>query len=140
FDNAVILPKRRVYETADFPLAKDFLPSVMANPMEARSTLDARIERIGQDNGFNGRQMSSFVTEYSVPIELSSVLGKNEPYNKIENVEILSSISESNSSSVWLARNAEDESLLAVKTLSGQAFKDNVERESFRRGIESLYQ
>jgi len=140
FDSAVILPEREMDASADFPLAKDFLPSVMANPMEARSKLDARIEYIGQNNGFNGRQMSSFVAEYSVPIELSSVIGKNEPYNKIGNLEISSSISESNSSNVWLARNTENESLFAIKTLSGQAFKDNVERESFRRGIESLYQ
>lgn len=30
--------------------------------------------------------------------------------------------------------------LYAVKILSGQAFKDRIERESFRRGIESLFQ
>ncbi len=138
YDRPVMLP-RRSEASEDESSPSDVINVVAQDPMRVRGELDARIERIGQEHGFNGKQMSAFIKEYSVPLELSSVLGRNAPYNKLENLEITLSVSESNSSTVWMAKDTNSSNVYAIKALSGQAFKDRIERESFRRGIESLY-
>jgi eukaryotic-like serine/threonine-protein kinase len=140
FDRPAILPKRNRVEGPSFDDQKELLGEAATHPMKARTKLDARIENLGQEHGFDGKQVAGFIREYETPIELVSILGTTPPYNTVENVTISTNVSSTNASNVWLALQADGTTMCAVKALSGQAFKDSIERESFRRGMESLYQ
>lgn len=104
FDRTVLLPKRPESVGTRFDDLSELLPLAMQRPLDARARLDARIEHLGQIHGFDGKQLASFIREYSVPLELASVLGTSDPYNTIEHLHISSALSESNSSTVWMAR------------------------------------
>lgn|GEM_PF-6427255 len=138
-DEAVVLPERERSAFAALPKQEELLQELVKNPVNGAKLLDSRFEAIGQDHGFDGKQMNGFIREFEVPLEISSILGVTEPYNSIESVTITAKLSASNSSNVWLALQDDGKTVCAVKALSGQALKDDVERNSFRRGIESLY-
>ena len=140
FDRDPILPQREIVHEGSIPNVERIIQEFSQNPISTRKNLDSRIEELGRMYGFEGKQVSGFCKEYSIPIEIASVLGTNPPFNQLDNLVLTAQISSSNSSNVWLARESEDQPVLAVKSLSGQAIKDPIERESFRRGIESLYQ
>lgn len=139
-DRPVILPERPRLSDRTFKSKEDLIALIGTDHNEARELLDARVEHLGQEHGFDGRQIEGFIREYSVPLELTSILGTTAPYSLLGSVTLSSQISITNSSSVWLALQDDGQTMCAVKSLSGQAFKDSVERESFRRGIESIYQ
>jgi serine/threonine protein kinase len=139
FDRPAILPRRDMYNERSFPEASEITLEAAQDPILARKKLDARIEFLGQEHGFDGNQVSGFIREYAIPIELTSITGKMAPFNLLEDVVLSTQISSSNSSNVWLALESDGSTMCAVKSLSGQAHKDPVERESFRRGIESLH-
>ncbi|WP_081614971.1 protein kinase [Paracoccus sp. N5] len=139
-DQPAILPSRKEFSERDFPSAHEIIHLATTDPLGARAKLDQRIEYLGQQHGFNGNQIAGFVREYAIPIELTSIVGNTAPYSKLDRVSISTGVSSSNSSNVWLALEEDGSTMCAVKTLSAQAYKDPIERESFRRGIESLYQ
>ncbi len=140
FDRPAILPERAIFEGRSFPKTPELTQEAAQEPISARNKLDARIEFLGREHGFDGNQVAGFINEYSIPLELTSITGTTEPFNLLEDIVLSTLVSSSNSSNVWLALQNDGTTMCAVKSLSGQAHKDPVERESFRRGIESLYQ
>ncbi|AUQ58892.1 Serine/threonine-protein kinase PknL [Phaeobacter inhibens] len=138
-DEKVVLPQRERPNFTSLPKSADLLQQIALCPLDAARSLDGLFEAIGQDHGFDGKQMSGLIREFEVPLELCSILGSTEPYNSIGSATITAKVSASNSSNVWLALQDDGKTACAVKALSGQALKDDIERSSFRRGVESLY-
>lgn len=141
-DRPVQLPPRPLTVAAqgdEFPAANEIFEKFGADVVSMRSLIDAKIETISQADGFSSRPMENFIQNYATAIDVSSVVGVTPPYNSIEGVELNANMSGSNSSSVWIGTRVADGQPVAIKCLSGQAFKDRIERESFRRGVESLH-
>ncbi|AMY70696.1 protein kinase domain-containing protein [Frigidibacter mobilis] len=139
-DKPVILPEREVCAGKYFGDCSELLGEIASDSIGVRKKLDARFEHLGRQHGFDGKQVAGFIREYGIPIELCSVMGPAKPYNVLETGTISSNISSTNASNVWLMLQADGSSMCAVKSMSSQAFKDPIERESFRRGVESVYQ
>tara|TARA_R100000541_G_scaffold53284_1_gene61302 strand:- start:41 stop:1822 length:1782 start_codon:yes stop_codon:yes gene_type:complete len=137
FDEDAVLPE---LPCADAALAKpqELLQECGIDRLSVRKKLSQRIEALGRENGFDSKSINAFIREYSLAIEQSSMIGLMPTYDSIESAKVTSEISTSNSSNVWLGLDA-DQEMICVKSLSSQAFKDRVERESFRRGVESLF-
>lgn len=136
-DEGAILP--------ELPSCQDELPSPEAlltqcavDRLAVREMLSKRLEALGSTRGFDSKGANAFVREYSLPIEHASMLGAVPDYDRLHNIKITQEISASNASSVWMGLTPE-QTLVCIKSVSSQAFKDRIERESFRRGVESLY-
>ncbi|UWQ31259.1 protein kinase [Leisingera sp. M527] len=138
-DEQVVLPERPRSNSTEVPKKEEVIKNAASNPAETAQSVDRLFEAIGQESGFDGKLVNAFAREFEVPFELCSILGTTKPYNSIEGVTITSKLSASKSSNVWLGLRGDGNTLCAIKALSGQALKDDVERSSFRRGIESLY-
>lgn len=138
-DEKVVLPERDHPKFTNLPTKEELIKKIASDPVGAARTLDGLFEMIGQNSSFDGKQINGFIREFEIPLELCSIIGTTEPYNSIGSVKITSKLSASNSSNVWLGMQGDGQTACAVKALSGQALKDDVERSSFRRGIESLY-
>jgi len=96
---------------------------------------------IGENYGFSSVQMDNLIRDFSLPIQISTSLDtKMPPYNEILNYKLIDKIQTGGSSSVWLCEdsNKKGEYFIA-KTLAGSSHEDATERQSFRRGIESMY-
>ena len=139
FDQSAILPKLPKSCADIFPKKDELLVESTQNRLNARKLLNEKIESIGCEHGFDSKVMEGFIGENLVPIELVSILSTGAGYEILEDAKISTEISSSNSSNVWMATRDGATTYCAIKALSGQAFKDRIERESFRRGVESLY-
>ena len=137
FDEDAVLPELPRSDD-ELPSPKELLKACGVDRLDVRKKLSERLEALGRSNGFDSKRINAFIREYALAIEHSSMLGLMPEYDRIEDIHVTSEISTSNSSSVWLGVR-QDQSLICLKSLSAQAFKDRVERESFRRGVESLY-
>ncbi|NVK55893.1 MAG: protein kinase [Alteromonadaceae bacterium] len=138
-DEQVVLPGRPQAPSADLPDKDLAIQEAATDRREYAKKMDQLFEAIGASSSFDGKLLISFIREFEVPLELCSIIGTESPYNELEDVRITSKISASKSANVWMGLRKDGTTLCAVKSLSGQALKDEVERLSFRRGIESLY-
>lgn len=103
--------------------------------------LSGAATKVGADCGFVSPQMDSFVKDYILPVQLATSLdAKTPPFNRIANYGLIDKIQSGGSSAVWLCEALEKRNLYAVaKVLNGNRHEDSTERQSFRRGIESMY-
>lgn len=140
FDSPAILPSLPVWDQdAAFPKPSELVASSGYDRMAVRRLLSDMIEQLSVQHGYNSRHVDSFIKEYDVPLQLSSIVGIAAGYDGIMDYKVSTEISKSSSSTVWLANQSDGGSYGTIKVASSQALADKTERESFRRGIESLY-
>lgn len=119
---------------------EEFVQKLSADRSGAIEELSGAIEFLGNEHGFESRHLDAFVKNFDVPLQSAFTIGKMSGYNSPAGFTLIDEVSSSTSSSVWLVENTgHDGPYLALKSLTASAVKNSVERQSFRRGIESLY-
>lgn len=106
------------------------------------SRLAGAVTTIGEKHGYSSKEMSQFLERYSIPVQMASAVdAKTSGFDRIGQFRLIDRIQSGGSSSVWTAEDANESAApyLALKLLSIAGMSDTTERQSFRRGIESLY-
>ncbi|MFT8780818.1 protein kinase domain-containing protein [Acetobacter orientalis] len=136
-DVGVKLPKLEEKSGNDFPDNSYFLNGLMNCFQSCRSQLNARYEFLKNQYGRNSPQFKSFLKDYDSVLALASLVTESHPFDFVNGYKIISRIHSSSSANVWFA--SKDCDGIAIKTLTYQAANENVEYDSFMRGVESLY-
>lgn len=122
--------------------ALDIVNGLSSNREATTNRLAGAVTAIGEKYGYSSREMSSFLERYSVPIQIAAAVdAKTTGFDRIGKYKLISRIQGGGSSSVWTASDGQESAApyLAIKLLSSAGMSDATERQSFRRGIESLY-
>jgi len=122
--------------------ANSVMSAMMLNKRETVDKLSGALTFIGENKGYESNSMKDFLSAYSVPIQFSANINPNtDGYNYIGDFKIVDSIQTKGLSSVWSAKHIDgnDFEYYVIKLLNDSGVRDLVERESFRRGIESLF-
>lgn len=142
-DVKVELPQSITPTSVDLSLsASDLSIQLSTDRLSAVRSLSGKAAQIIEKHGFQSTAFSSFCEDYTVPIQISCIFKPGDTeYNRLHVYKIRQLIQNKGASSVWLVESAEPEggNYYAAKILNGTAFADQIERESFRRGIESIY-
>ncbi|MEC7298470.1 MAG: SIR2 family protein, partial [Pseudomonadota bacterium] len=104
--------------------------------------LSGAVTSVGELSGYSSREMENFLSKYSVAVQLASTVdAKTSGFNIVGDYQLLDKVHSGGSSSVWIVESSDrvDSSYKAMKLLSSTGLGDAIERQSFRRGIESLY-
>lgn len=109
---------------------------------EATKKLSAVVVGLGSTYGFSSKELSTFLNDYRIPLQIASMLDAKTPgFNIVGSFKILNSIQSSGSSSVWTVSDSRNDNAPygALKSLSADSLEKISTRQSFRRGIESIY-
>lgn len=119
----------------------DFLSSIISDRRSVKKDLEGAIAHIGDEFGYSSRELSDFLTRYKVPIQFASTVSELTPdFDEVMSYSVVKNLQSGGSSSVWLARkNESDADYVALKILSPDKLESLTVRQSFRRGVESLY-
>ncbi len=141
FDQEVVLPELERVGEEGFPTPAEMVDLLNTDRPAAMALLSGRIEDIGRNTSFDQRAINRFLTEYDIAVQMALVIGKSAPHDRIIGRRLVDKISASQSSSVWLVEEpgVQPPSFQILKFLNAQAQASTTERESFRRGIESLF-
>ena len=106
------------------------------------SRLAGAVAVIGEKYDYSSKEMTQFLEEYSIPVQIACAVDAKTPgFDRIGKYKLIDRIQSGGSSAVWTAKDASsvESPYLALKLLSIAGMSDTTERQSFRRGIESLY-
>ena len=140
YDAEPVIPSR------SDPIPPDQLPTpdnLMEWPVSDRGEMIRLLNGVATYFSENPAQRSgaqNFYTEYEIPIQAAHSVGKQQGFDRIFNYRLVDRINSSASSQIWLAAEGEGLSDYCVaKVFNAHNVANDVERVSFRRGIESLY-
>lgn len=119
----------------------ELISEIHTNRSNVIKKLCGAITYIGMNSGYSSADMKKFIETFNIPLQFSSVISdKTEGFNTIGEFKIVNNMQSSGMSSVWTAEDMlRDHSYYALKILGISGLNDITERQSFRRGIESLY-
>jgi NAD-dependent SIR2 family protein deacetylase len=142
-DNRVTLPSSALsIEPRSILKPIEELKIINSNRDDGTKRLAGAISWIGEENGYSSRELSQFLNDYKVPLQISSMLdAETEGFNEVNGYSIRHCLQSGGASSVWLVDKKidSDNSYYAMKALSPDSLTSLPIRQSFRRGIESLY-
>lgn len=121
---------------------EEIIQNISINRQGTIKKLCGAITYISNNYGYSSVNMKKFMEEYNVPLQLASIVNdKTDDFNTIGEYKIVNNIQSSGVSSVWTAENttSSDCPYYALKILNSSVLNNITERQSFRRGIESLY-
>jgi len=120
----------------------EILMEIHKDRPQATHKLSAAVVGLGAAHGFSSKELSVFLKDYRIPLQIASMLDSKVPgFNSLGNFRILDCIQASGSSSVWTVEDSSGGSAPygALKSLSADSLEKISTRQSFRRGIESIY-
>lgn len=141
-DAEVQLPNSRdEYDLSALPSSGELVKMLSSDRARAIRMMSGVVTRLGNKYGHSSPQIRQFINDLSLPIQFATALdAKSFPYNTLERYKLNSRIHGGGSSTVWLCEDPENPSKYFVaKILNGNNHADDTERQSFRRGIESLF-
>lgn len=142
-DKRIELPVRASpFSPSDLGGQEHMATELMRDRKGAQEKLAGAITHIGQIHGFSSRELSQFLREYKIPLQIASMLDVSmDGFNRVGPYVVVDRIHTGGVSGVWTVKNVEDEdeTYRALKSLSPDKLDDVAIRQSFRRGIESLY-
>lgn len=127
---------------SNIPDPLQIIGSIHVDRVAARANLAGAISHIGAEYGYTSKELEKFLEKYNIPLKIASMIDENMPgFDKIGGYSIVQPIQNSGTSSVWLVEDTtkEEQPYFALKSLSPDSITSLVTRQSFRRGIESLY-
>ena len=119
----------------------NFVKLVYEDRKKAVEMLSGSATLLGRQYGYTSTQLRQFIRSNSLAIQIATAVDEKEiGHNSLSKYKLHNKIQGGGSSSVWLC---EDEThkgeYLILKILNGVMHEDDAERQSFRRGIESMY-
>ena len=132
---------RSAIEISSLPDGPQLIEMVYQNRSEAIDLLAGAATGLGCRYGFGSAQLTEFIRNNSLAIQIATALdSKAQKHNFLGKYKLHEKIQGSGSSSVWLAEDPfQGGEYLIAKVLNGNTHEDETERQSFRRGIESMY-
>lgn len=141
-DRAVSLPlSSEEYDPKNLEKPEQLVASLSTDRNATIKKLSGAATFIGVRDGFANYEMDEFIKTNALPIQIATSLDANTPpFNQLSDYELVDKVQSGGSSTIWLCKDKDnpDEYLIA-KVLNGNRHEDSVERQSFRRGIESMY-
>ena len=126
---------------AEIKTPRDLVSMLSVDRESAILQLSGLATNEGTQHGFSSRHLDALIKENSLPIQISTSLdSKTPPFDKLLSYKLLSKLQTGGSSTVWLCEDERDPGkYLIAKILNGNSHEDSNERQSFRRGIESMF-
>ncbi|MGR3640829.1 protein kinase domain-containing protein [Alterinioella nitratireducens] len=143
-DSAVQLPSTvEEVEIESLQTPELMIESVADNRLLSARKLSGAMTRINNSYGPMSNQARQFLERYRLAIQSLAMMDSKMPgYDTVHDYRTINRIASKGSSSVWLCEQSgstEQDNYFALKIMSTSGIDDPIERESFRRGIESLF-
>lgn len=128
-------------ELKDLPEAAELAKLMLTDRSKSIELLSGAAVSVGRNCDFCGPQFDSFIKQHSLPIQMATALDSRvSGHDVIGKYKLLEKIQGSGSSSVWLTEDVDQNgAYMIAKILNGAVHEDEAERQSFRRGIMSMY-
>ncbi len=132
---------REEIDIDEFPECSELIQMINKNRSETIDLLAGAATGLGCKYEFTSRQLHEFIRRNSLAIQMATALdSKVDGYNSLGQYKLHEKLQGSGSSSVWLVEDtANGGDYLIAKVLNGNTHEDETERQSFRRGIQSMY-
>ncbi|WP_162497452.1 protein kinase domain-containing protein [Roseovarius dicentrarchi] len=142
-DKRVSLPPTCAYvDPTDLGEPLDLVANLSRDRAKFTEMLSGAVTSIGETNGYSSKEMDTFLKRYSVPLQMASMVDdRTSGFDRVSQYKLISNIQSSGSSSVWTAQDnsASSDDYCALKIMSSSGLSNLTERQSFRRGVESLF-
>lgn len=141
-DPPIELPIRRdAIDPSSIPDPQNLVGKMNSDRRDAMTLLDGAATHIGREHGFSSPPIDDFIKKNTIAIQIATSLDTTIPqFDQLFEYKLVSKVQGGGSSTVWLCEDIEnDGNYVIAKVLNGNRHEDKTERQSFRRGIESLY-
>ena len=132
---------RSALDVDSLPDRSELIEMVYQNKSAAIELIAGAATGLGRKYGFSSTQLTEFIRRNSLAIQIATSLDSKVPkHNSLGKYRLHEKLQGGGSSSVWLAEDPlQGGEYLIAKVLNGNTHEDETERQSFRRGIESMY-
>lgn len=132
---------RHEVDPKEIPDGTELLKLIYTDRSKVVELLTGAATYLGRKHDFTGSQLDDFIKKNSLGLQIITALDSKVPnHDLIGHYKLHEKLQGSGSSSVWLAEDTlKSNEYVVVKVLNGNTHEDETERQSFRRGIESMY-